>query len=72
MTEEQKEMLEALTSAFDVCFTTKDVLGNVIAGSEVVEKADIELYEKADVFLKWYTKKFAKKKPIKRKTGGCH
>lgn len=71
MTDEQKEMLEALTSAFDVCFTTKDVLGNVIAGSEVVEKADVELYEKADVFLKWYTKKFAKKKQsIKRKTGG--
>jgi len=61
MTDEQKEMLEALTSAFDVCFTTKDVLGNVIAGSEGVEKSDVELYEKADVLLNLYTKKFAKK-----------
>jgi len=46
---------KALKAAFDVCFIISDAMGNIIAASEVPSKSDVELKNKADAFIKWYT-----------------
>lgn len=58
--DENKELVEALQSAFDVCFLLNDTLSNVIAGSNVPDKGDIEYRRKARKYIKWYIKRFKK------------
>jgi len=53
-----KELQKALKSAFDVCFTVSDAMGNIIAGSEVPGKIYLEMKEQADTYIKWYLKTF--------------
>lgn len=58
---EDKELHKALKSAFEVCHTMSDVLGNVIAGSEKGDpatKQDKALKKEADIYVKWYRKTF--------------
>lgn len=58
-----KQLLKALKDAFDVCFTTSDVLGNIIAtetDNDPAVKSDIALKKKADAYIKWYQKTFKK------------
>jgi len=60
--ENTTELIEALSCAFDICFITKDMLGNIMAAENDADPSDIENYNKADIFLKWYSKTFAKNK----------
>lgn len=56
-----KQLQKALKDAFDVCFTTSDVLGNIIATetqNDPASKGDISLKNKADNYIKWYRNTF--------------
>lgn len=58
-----KGLEKALRDAFDVCFTTSDVLGNIIAtetDNDPAVNSDISLKKKADNYINWYVKTFKK------------
>lgn len=60
ITDENKELFDVLKAAFEVCFIVEDTLSNVIAGSNIPDKGDIEYRNKARKYIKWYKKKFKK------------
>ena len=59
MTKEQIEMKKALDSAYEICCIVKETMDDIIAGSNVPEKIDIANSKKANVYIKWYLRKFS-------------
>lgn len=58
MTKEQIEMKKALDSAYEICSIVKETMDDIIAGSTIPEKTDIENSKKAGIYIKWYLDKF--------------